>query len=94
MYLVAACSLTLRPLLAKVPFNSLKTKIGYGQNTKMTANTKGSVVKSGFIQMDDLHDERGAPKMDIMTSRSFKVDVESDVESARYDRSQSARSNY
>jgi len=97
MYLIAACSLTLRPLLAKIPFTSLKTSIGYGRNTKMTTNTKGS-VKDGFIQMEDFHQyEHSQSKSKIPASRSFKVDVEPDVElaePARFYNGHRARSNY
>jgi hypothetical protein len=88
MYLIAACCLTLRPILAKIPFDGLKSKLRYGQNTGMSDSHKDTVPsgtypsqpgRSGFIQMGDLYDkrsERGEPPMNVMTRTTITVDIE------------------
>ncbi|TVY75857.1 hypothetical protein LSUE1_G007077, partial [Lachnellula suecica] len=85
MYLIAACCLTLRPLLGKIPFKSLTTKAGYGPTTAKSATFKETIgsasyhpsvpQRSGFIQMHDINKHQ-EPRMNVMTTKSFTIDVE------------------
>ncbi|TVY93747.1 hypothetical protein LAWI1_G000884 [Lachnellula willkommii] len=79
MYLIAACCLTLRPLFAKFPFKGLGSKLETpGAPSSFQSTTAANMPRrSGFIQMKDLENQSAGPKMNVTTTTSFTVDVES-----------------
>ena len=98
MYLIAACSLTLRPLLSRIyiPFDFLRAKLGYGQLSRMTGRTKtaapsGANMGPGFIQMDDRDDTKsksGKSRIGVLTTTTV---VFSDAERGGFKGGEEAR---
>ena len=70
MYLIAACLLSMRPLLQKIPLKAITTRLGgkglVDSHTATHGRNKSKLGKAGFIEMNSRYDKYGSDKSKVL----------------------------
>lgn len=91
MYLVAACLLTLRPLLGKISIKELGARFSNRKNTQESIDSRGKIRSRprpsnlGFIELQDQkcnHSLNGIKLSSNLSSKGLKGDIEQGLASA------------